>query len=283
MIMLSFRNLIYKSFLLILSFLTFSFVACTEINEVGRNVVFSVNNAIPAPLAVEVKSSVEQEVTLEQIYAFTLWVDGTKVSGTYGSIKGETYKLKTGIYTAHAQSCAPEFAEANPDAYGSVRYYGSTEFEVETLKTTQNVEINCSIANSRVAVVISDDFADNFVKEETSVFISDVENMSSRTLEMISAGAQTVSEGLRTAYFTAGDAVYAEVTTRKKGSDRSVTYRVKAVASAQSNTSYTISLSANENSTSGGITFIVSGNEMTTNDYLSIENYTPATDFVEDN
>ena len=257
--------------------------SCNVLEDGEQGVAFMIDEFIPSPLAVEVKSATEPEVTAEQIDAFALWVDGTKISGTYGQIKDETYKLKTGSYTAHAQNCTPESAETNPDAYGCVRYYGAEEFEVNTLATTQNVTLTCSIANSRVAVVLSDDFRQYFVEGATDVRISDAEDFSSRSLQMIADGAQTASQGVRAAYFTAGDPVYAEVTTRKIGADRDVAFKVKVVSSAQPNTSYTVSLSVDENSTSGGITFKVGSSDLATNDFLSIESYTPVTDgYVED-
>ena len=260
----------------------FLLVSCSGMEEGEGSVRLGINENIAAPLAVEVKSASENEVSAEQIDAFDLWVDGTKISGTYASIKDETFKLRTGTYTAHAQNCSDEYAEANPDAYGSVRYYGSTEFDVETLRTTQDVEIVCSIANARVSVALTEDFTSYFDAEYTSVRISDVQDFSSRSLQMIVDGAQTLPEGIRAAYFTAGDPVYAEVTTRKIGADRSITYKVKAVPSAKSNTSYTIALMVDEASVTGGITFSVSGSDLTTNDFLSIENYTPVSDFVQD-
>lgn len=257
--------------------------SCNVLEDGEQGVAFMIDESIPSPLAVVVKSASEPEVTAAQIDAFALWVDGTKISGTYGQIKDETYKLKTGSYTAHAQNCTPESAETNPDAYGCVRYYGAEEFEVSPLATTQNVTVTCSIANSRVAVVLSDDFRQYFVEGATDVRISDAEDFSSRSLQMIADGAQTASQGVRTAYFTAGDPVYAEVTTRKIGADRDVAFKVKVVSSAQPNTSYTVSLSVDENSTSGGITFKVGSSDLATNDFLSIESYTPVTGgYVED-
>lgn len=258
-------------------FYTLLLFACTK-TDGGGYVQFNIDDEISAPLAVEVKSASETEVTAAQIDAFTLWVDGTRISGAYGSVKNETYKLKTGTYRAHAQNCTPEYSESNPDAYGSVRYYGTSDFEVRTLEKTQNVMINCSIANARVAVILTEDFADYFVVEKTDVSISDSQDFSSRILPMIADGVQVADQGIRTAYFTAGDPVYAEVTTRKKGADRDVTYKVKAIAAAQSNTSYTINLSVDENSTAGGIRFVVGSNDMTTNDLISIESYTPVTE-----
>lgn len=272
---------VHKLSVVLSSFL--AVVSCSFMEDDEGYVSISIDESIPSPLAVEVKSASEPEVTVAQIDAFALWVDGTRINGTYGQIKDETYKLKTGSYTAHAQNCTPESAETNPDAYGCVRYYGVEEFEVNTLATTQNVTLTCSIANSRVAVVLSDDFMQYFVEEATDVRISDAEDFSSRSLQMIADGAQTVSQGVRTAYFTAGDPVYAEVTTRKIGADRDVAFKVKVVSSAQPNTSYTVSLSVDENSTSGGITFKVGSSDLATNDFLSIESYTPVTDgYVED-
>ncbi len=272
---------VHKLSVVLSSFL--AVVSCSFMEDDEGYVSISIDESIPSPLAVEVKSASEPEVTAAQIDAFALWVDGTRINGTYGQIKDETYKLKTGSYTAHAQNCTPESAETNPDAYGCVRYYGSEEFEVNTLATTQNVTLTCSIANSRVAVVLSDDFRQYFVEEDTDVRISDAEDFSSRSLQMIADGAQTASQGVRTAYFTAGDPVYAEVTTRKIGADRDVAFKVKVVSSAQPNTSYTVSLSVDENSTSGGITFKVGSSDLASNDFLSIETYTPVTDgYVED-
>ena len=272
---------VHKLSVVLSSFL--AVVSCSFMEDDEGYVSISIDESIPSPLAVVVKSASEPEVTAAQIDAFALWVDGTKISGTYGQIKDETYKLKTGSYTAHAQNCTPESAEANPDAYGCVRYYGAEEFEVSPLSTTQNVTVTCSIANSRVAVVLSDDFRRYFVEGATDVRISDAEDFSSRSLQMIADGAQTASQGVRTAYFTAGDPVYAEVTTRKIGADRDVAFKVKVVSSAQPNTSYTVSLSVDENSTSGGITFKVGSSDLATNDFLSIETYTPVTDgYVED-
>lgn len=257
-------------------FYTLLLFACTK-TDGGGYVQFNIDDDISAPLAVEVKSASETEVTAAQIDAFSLWVDGTRINGTYGSVKNETYKLRTGTYRAHVQNCTSDEAESEPDIYGSVRYYGSTDFEVRALETTQNVTINCSIANARVAVILAEDFTDYFIAENTDVSISDSQDFSSRILPMIADGVQVAAQGIRNAYFTAGDPVYAEVTTRKKGADRDVTYKVRAIAAAQSNTSYTITLSVDENSTSGGISFIVGSNEMSTNDFLSIESYTPIT------
>lgn len=269
---------------IIILFLFFTLVSCSNLDENTGIVNIRIYTSIPIPLEVEVKSAAESEVTPEQIDAFTLWVDGTKIGGTYGSIRNETYKLKVGAYTAHAENCTAEYAEANPDSYGCVRYYGATEFEVKTLETTQNVGIDCSIANARVAVVLTEDFSSYFVADETSVRISDSQDFSSRALPMITSGAQVSGETLRAAYFTAGDTVYAEVTTRKAGADRTVTYRVPIINGTLASTSYTVSLSVNEDSTTGGVTFIVNGSGMTVNDYLSIESYVPVEEgnFTED-
>lgn len=260
----------------------FAFLSCSKADIETGDVFISINNEISHPLSVEVKSAAEPEVTPEQIDAFTLWVDGTKISGTYGAIKNETYKLKVGDYTAHAENCTAVYAEAHPDAYGSVRYYGATEFEVTTLQTVQNVTIDCSIANARVAVIISDDFSSYFVADETDVKVSDTQDFSSRDLPMITDGAHVSGESPKTAYFTAGDTVYARVTTRKQGADREITYTVPVIPSAAASTSYVVSLSVDENTTTGGITFTVKGSDITTNDFLSIESYTVTEDFVED-
>ena len=260
------------SFLILL----FAILSCSHMDDGEGMISLRVYDAIPAPLSVEVKSS-ETEVTPEQIDAFTLWVDGSKIRGTYAAIKNETYKLKVGDYTACAESCTAEYAEANPDSYGCVRYYGESEFEVKSLETTQNVSIECSIANARVAVLLTDDFSSYFVAEVTDVMISDTPDFSSRALQMITDGEQISGESIKTAYFSAGDTVYARVTARKQGADKEITYTVPVIRSASASTSYTVMLSVDESTTTGGITFVVNGNDMTTNDFLSIDSYTPGT------
>ena len=261
--------------------LTLSLLSCDKFTSYEYAVKLSVVDKISSQVSAEVKSSSESEVTSEQIDAFTLWVDGTKIRGTYGAIKNETYKLKVGTYTARAESITAEAAETASDSYGCVRYYGETEFEVKTLETTQNVNIDCSIANARVAVLLSEDFTSYFVADVTDVRISDTQDFSSRDLQMITDGAQVSGETVKTAYFTAGDTIYAKVTTRKQGADKEITYTIPVIRSASASTSYTVRLSVDENTTSGGITFIVSGNDLTINDFLSIDSYVAGT-YVED-
>lgn len=256
-------------------------VCCTSIDVTEGDITFDINTQIKQALDIDVKSTSESEVTPEQIDAFTLWVDGTKIRGTYGAIKNETYKLKVGTYTARAESITAEAAETASDSYGCVRYYGETEFEVKPLETTQNVNIDCSIANARVAVLLSEDFTSYFVADVTDVRISDTQDFSSRDLQMITDGAQVSGETAKTAYFTAGDTVYANVTTRKQGADKEISYTVPVIRSTSASTSYTVRLSVDENTTSGGITFIVNGNDLTTNDFLSIDSYVAGT-YVED-
>lgn len=270
-----------RSYIISTLALFFLLSSCSSVEEAYNNVCLKIGEDISAPVCVYVKSASESEVTSEQIDAFSLRVDGTKISGTYGAIKNETYKLKVGTYTARAESITAEAAETASDSYGCVRYYGETEFEVKTLETTQNVNIDCSIANARVAVLLTEDFTSYFVADVTDVRISDTQDFSSRDLQMITDGAHVSGETAKTAYFTAGDTIYAKVTTRKQGSDKEISYTVPVISSTSASTSYTVRLSVDENTTSGGITFIVNGNDLTTNDFLSIDSYVAGT-YVED-
>ena len=90
------------------------------------------------------------------------------------------------------------------------------------------------------------------------------------------------SSDVKEIYVSAGDDIYAEVTTTKIGSDSQVTYRILVITDAMACTSYTVSLSVDETTTTGGIKFIVSGTDILTNDLLSIQSYTPVSDFTED-
>ena len=78
----------YTYRLAILLICNITLVCCTSIDVTEGDITFAINTQI---LDIDVKSSSESEVTSEQIEDFTFWVDGTKIGGTYGTIKNETY------------------------------------------------------------------------------------------------------------------------------------------------------------------------------------------------
>lgn len=254
-------------------------VSCTSLEEKEGSVVLGIDGDMPEPVEVELETRSEiktKVVTDDQIKAFAVWVEGTSINGLYGDIATVEYKLPVGSYTAYAHSSTDEVAEAGADGYGVVRYFGSVEFEVKPLELTKNAVITCRPANSRVVVALSEDFEDYFDASRTSVRISDSQDFSSRALAMLP------SSSVKEAYFTPGDKIYAEVITSKVGADTEVTYRIPVIDSAVSGTSYKVMMSVDRNTTSGGITFTISGTDIVTNDFLNIQTYTVVSDFTED-
>lgn len=267
-----------NNILLLLSTVILS-VACSQKGEDEGQVCLVLDDNLPQPVSVDLEfksSSVTKAVTAEQLNAFTVWVEGTDISGTYGDIKSTTYKLKTGTYTAHAQNYTDEEAEAQNGGYGVPRYFGTEPFEILPLTLTKNALIQCKVANARVVTVLSDDFKAYFDESVTSVKISESSDFFVRPLPMLP------SSGMIEAYISAGDDAYVEVTTTKIGADSQITYSIPVITDAKACTSYTVSLSVDETTATGGIKFIVSGTDILTNDFLSIQSYTPAADFTED-
>lgn len=264
-------NMIMRNILFLL--VIFVVISCSNKDAYGY-VSLMLADELSEPYQLSVVET--KSVTAEQINAFYVWVDGTEISGTYGDIKSGTYKLKTGTYTAWAQNHTDKEAESQNDGYGTARYFGNKTFEILPLTLTKDVVIQCKVVNARVVAVLSDDFKAYFDETATSVRISESEDFTVRPLSMLT------SDETKEAYVSAGDDVYAEVTTKKIGADTKITYRIPVITDANACTSYTVSLSVDETSTTGGIKFDVSGSDILTNDFLSIESYTPVTDFTED-
>ena len=256
------------------------FVSCTSLENIEGTVTFAIDGNIAEPVAVsvETKSVDTKAVTAEEIDNFLIDVGGTDISGTYASIKGQSYKLKVGTYTATAVSL-PDANDAKSlnGGYGAPYYAGSTKFEVKALEKTRNVEIQCKVANARVTLSLSEAFRNYYDESNTSVSICESETFASRELAMLP------SETIKEAYYTDEDQVFIKLTTRKIGANSSVTYVFRSIESVAACTSYNISLSVDPTSVTGGITFTIAGSDITTNDLLSIESYrTPSAPPVAD-
>lgn len=254
--------------------------SCTSLDQLEGVVSIAINENVSEPLAVsvETKSAATKAVTAEEIDLFLVDVGGTDISGTYASIKGQSYKLKVGTYTATAVSLLnANDAKSLNGGYGAPYYAGSTEFEVKALEKTRNVEIQCKVANARVTLSLSEAFRNYYDESNTSVSICESETFASRELAMLP------SETIKEAYYTAEDQVFIKLTTRKIGANSSVTYVFRSIESVAACTSYNVSLSVDPTSVTGGITFTIAGSDITTNDLLSIESYrTPSAPPVAD-
>ena len=244
--------------------------SCTSFDNHEGIVTISIDENVAEPLSVsmETKSVTTKAVTAEEIDQFLVEVGGTEISGPYASIKGQSYKLRVGTYTATAVSLADaDDAKALNDGYGTPYYAGSTEFEVKALENTRNTEIKCKVANARVCLSLTDAFKNYYDESKTYVSVCESESFASRELAMLP------SDSVKEAYYTAGDSVYIKLTTSKIGADSSVTYIFRSIASVAACTSYNVSLSVDPTSATGGITFTVAGSDITTNDLLSVESY----------
>lgn len=249
-----------------------AFVSCTALESDEGTVTFTIDENIAEPVAVtlESKAAAATKAGTYDVNTFLLNVEGTDVSGVYGEIKDKEAKLHVGTYTVWARSNADDDeAKSQNDGYGAPCYAGSTEFDVEPLLVTRKVNVVCKVSNARVHVELSDDFKGYFDESHTTVSICESEDFSVRNLAMLP------SQDVKEAYYTAADPVYVKVTTSKIGANTSVTYIFRSIDSVAACTDYTISLSADESTKTGGITFTVSGNTLLTNDNLSIESYNP--------
>ena len=226
------------------------------------------NIADPVDVSVETRSADTRSLTTEEIDTFLLDVEDTEITGTYGSIKGQSFKLKVGTYVATARSHEnADDSKVLNEGYGVPFYSGTTEFEVMALEKTRNVEIQCKTANARVTVSLSDAFKNYYDESRTSVSICESESFTLRELAMLP------SERIKEAYYTAGDPVFIKLTTSKIDANSSVTYVFRSIESVVACTSYNVSLSIDPASVSGGITFTVAGSDIITNDLLSVESY----------
>lgn len=255
-------------------------VSCTSLDNAEGTVTIAIDENVAEPLSVsmETKSVATKAVSAEEIDEFFVEVEGTDISGTYASVKGQAYKLRVGTYMAKAVSLQDaNDAKTRNEGYGAACYAGSTEFEVKALENTRNVQIQCKVANARVCLNLTDEFTNYYDESKTSVSICESEAFSSRELAMLP------SDTVKEAYYTAGDPVYVKITTSKIGANSTVTYAFRSIASVAACTSYNVSLSVDPTSVTGGITFTVAGSDITTNDLLSVESYkAPATPPVAD-
>ena len=240
-------------------------VSCTSLDNLEGIVTISIDENVAEPLAVSIET---KAVTTQEIDEFLVDVEGTDISGTYASIKGQAYKLRVGTYTATAVSLqSANDAKAFNDGYGTPYYAGTTKFEVKALENTKDAEIQCKVANARVCLSLTEEFRNYYDESKTSVSICESESFASRELAMLP------SDTIKEAYYTAGDPVYIKLTTSKIGANSSVTYVFLSIASVAACTSYNVSLSVDATSATGGITFTVAGSDITTNDLLSVESY----------
>lgn len=96
----------------------------------------------------------------------------TTVNNTlYSNIKGQNILLQEGNYIAKAHNCTAEEAENSNNNYGRIRYYGEKEFTIKAGELT-HVEVQCSVNNSKISVLLKENFLSVFDKAATTVTVS---------------------------------------------------------------------------------------------------------------
>lgn len=96
----------------------------------------------------------------------------TTVNNTlYSNIKGQKILLQEGNYIAKAHNCTAEEAESSNNNYGCIRYYGEKAFTIKAGELT-NIEVQCSVNNSKISVLLKENFLSVFDKAATTVTVS---------------------------------------------------------------------------------------------------------------
>lgn len=96
----------------------------------------------------------------------------TAVNNTlYSNIKGQKILLREGNYIAKAHNCTAEEAETSNNNYGSIRYYGEKDFTIKAGELT-HVEVQCYVNNSKISVLLKENFLSVFDKSATTVTVS---------------------------------------------------------------------------------------------------------------
>lgn len=231
-------------------------------------------------------SQTKASLSDEELDSFLITILETEIpSDLYGNVKGKTYVLSVGDYTASAESCTSETAESTNNHFGCLRYTGSKNFTVST-ETPATVNIGCTVANSKVSVLLHPDFLSVFDKSQTTVTLSKDANGTDRPLEFNhftiledsgnSAVAMTDANATasRYAFYPAESNLYLHITTRKIGATETATYHISTPIVTEVATWHKISVNANINSTTGGIIIsIEGGGSEPVNNGFSIDGY----------
>ena len=198
----------------------------------------------------------------------------TVLEDVYSNVRGKEYTLRVGDYYAEAFNVSEDEALGLNGGYGGPRYYGKTQFALGTVKVP--VTVGCVPVNARVRIRLDASFTDMYDLASTTVTLAQSEDCTERPLPMISDGVDVASE----AYFKAGSRVYVEIRTRRPGASASRNFTA-AVLTVSAGVSHEVAVSVASSFEGAGITFTINNVDSVTNDFLSLESYTPGT-VVED-
>ena len=198
----------------------------------------------------------------------------TVLEDVYSNVRGKEYTFRVGDYYAEAFNVSEDEALGLNGGYGGPRYYGKTQFALGIGKVP--VTVGCVPVNARVRIRLDASFTDMYDLASTTVTLAQSEDCTERPLPMISDGVDVASE----AYFKAGSRVYVEIRTRRPGASASQNFTA-AVLTVSAGVSHEVAVSVASSFEGAGITFTINNVDSVTNDFLSLESYTPGT-VVED-
>ena len=192
----------------------------------------------------------------------------TVLEDVFANVKGNSYTLKVGDYYAEAFNVSEPEALGLNGGYGGPRYYGRTDFSLGV--GVVPVTVACVPVNSRVRVSLDSSFSQMYELSSTTVTLSQNADCSERPLVMLSSGSVTASE----AYFTAGTKVYVRIQTKRPGASAFQSFTA-AVLTVSAGVSHDVTVSLASSFEGAGITFTINNVDSMTNDFLSLESYTP--------
>ena len=198
----------------------------------------------------------------------------TVLEDVYSNVRSKEYTFRVGDYYAEAFNVSEDEALGLNGGYGGPRYYGKTQFALGIGKVP--VTVGCVPVNARVRIRLDASFTDMYDLASTTVTLAQSEDCTERPLPMISDGVDVASE----AYFKAGSRVYVEIRTRRPGASASQNFTA-AVLTVSAGVSHEVAVSVASSFEGAGITFTINNVDSVTNDFLSLESYTPGT-VVED-
>ncbi|MGN0188275.1 MAG: DUF4493 domain-containing protein [Candidatus Cryptobacteroides sp.] len=194
----------------------------------------------------------------------------TVLDDVFSNVKGKEYNFRVGDYYAEAFNVSEADALAQNGGYGGPRYYGRQDFALGASSVT--VTVGCVPVNARVRISLDSSFTDMYELSSTTVTLAQNADYTERPLLMVSSGTAAASE----AYFTAGTKVYVKIQTKRPGAS-SVQNFTAAVLTVSAGISHEVTVSLSSSFEGAGITFTINNVDSVTNDFLSLESYTPGT------
>ncbi len=275
----------------LLIFTAIAFMACTKEDTTG---MFSFGIANDADISIVEQTQTEEQPGGENTSAqtradgefnvddFTVVVTqdggGTVVNSKYAAVKEQKYYIvDIGSYTAMAESCTEEVSESANNQYGQLRLYGTTTFSVSAGMAT-DVNLNCSITNSKVSVTAGGEFSSVYDTARSKIILSSDPDGYNRALEFSGTDSKN-------AYYPSGSNVYIKIECYKIGESTKETFNIATPITTQAATWHKLTINAtlaNAPAEGTGITVDVNSVKLTVNNGIGINPYNPGNGVAED-